>query len=87
VVGANPAARPRASQPLAGRANYLRGKNPERWRTDVANYARVEYADAYPGVDLVYYGNQRELEYDFVVKPGGDVRRIRLEFEGARAAT
>ncbi|PYN13738.1 MAG: hypothetical protein DME05_17700, partial [Candidatus Rokuibacteriota bacterium] len=47
-------------------------------------YARVRYEDLYPGIDLVYYGNQRQLEYDFVVRPGADPRRIALGFRGAQ---
>ena len=50
----------------------------------MATYGKVRYAQVYPGIDLVYYGNQRQLEYDFVVAPGADPARIRLRFEGAR---
>jgi hypothetical protein len=45
----------------------------------VPNYAKVKYTSVYPGVDLVYYGNQRQLEYDFVVQPGADPRQIALQ--------
>ena len=48
----------------------------------MARYGKVNYQDVYPGVDLVYYGNQRELEYDFVVAPGRDPAQIALEFAG-----
>ncbi len=68
---------------LAGKANYLVGDDPSKWRTDVPTYARVRYADVYPGVDLVYYGNQRQLEYDFRVAPGADPRAVSLRFDGA----
>src|SRR5439155_14144119 len=68
---------------LPGKANYLIGKDPAKWRTNVPTYAKVHYRAVYPGIDLVYYGNQRQLEYDFVVTPGADPNRIVLGFQGA----
>ncbi|TMI11754.1 MAG: hypothetical protein E6H40_03915, partial [Betaproteobacteria bacterium] len=59
------------------------GKDPAKWRTNVPTYAKVHYRAVYPGIDLVYYGNQRQLEYDFVVAPGADPNRIVLGFQGA----
>jgi hypothetical protein len=64
-------------------SNYFVGNDPSRYVTDVPNYARVRYSSLYPGIDLVYYGNQRQLEYDFVVTPGGDPSKIALAFDGA----
>jgi hypothetical protein len=69
---------------LPGKSNYFIGSNPDQWQTDVAHYARVKVAAVYPGVDLVYYGKQRQLEYDFVLAPGADPRRIELVFAGTR---
>src|SRR5882672_7747324 len=66
-----------------GKANYFIGKDPAKWRTNVPTYAKVHYHDVYPGIDLVYYGNQRQLEYDFVVAPGADPRKVVLAFKGA----
>jgi Beta-propeller repeat/HYDIN/CFA65/VesB-like, Ig-like domain len=83
LVGANPAARARGFDPLAGKANYFLGNDPKKWRTQVPTYARVRYEKIYPGVDLDYYGNQRQLECDFVVSPGADPKRIELFFAGA----
>jgi hypothetical protein len=68
---------------LPGRVNYLIGNDPTKWRTEVPTYRRVRLADVYRGVDLVYYGNQRRLEYDFVVAPGANPRAIRMHFPGA----
>jgi Big-like domain-containing protein/beta-propeller repeat-containing protein len=68
---------------LSGKSNYFIGNDPKKWRTNVRQYARVRYANLYPGVDLVYYGNQRELEYDFVLQPGASPDAIRLGIEGA----
>jgi hypothetical protein len=50
----------------------------------VQTFAKVKYAGVYPGIDLVYYGNQRQLEYDFVVAPGASPKSIRLQFAGAK---
>ena len=72
---------------LQGRVNYLIGNDPAAWRTDVPTWGRVRYGDVYPGVDLVWYGNGTELEYDFVVAPGADASVIRLVFDGAANAT
>lgn len=74
---------PQADQPLAGRVNYLIDKDPKNWVTDVPTFARVRYAGVYPGVDLLYYGKQGRLEYDFVVAPGADARQIRMRIAGA----
>jgi len=68
---------------LPGKANYFIGKDPARWRSNVPTYAKVRYRNVYPGIDLVYYGKQRQLEYDFVVAPGADPRKIVLGFKGA----
>ena len=66
-----------------GKANYYIGSDPSKWRTNVPTYAKVRYREVYPGIDLVYYGNQRQLEYDFVVAPGADPNKIVLGFKGA----
>ena len=85
LVGANATARVTGLKELPGKSNYFIGNDPRKWRTDVPNYAKVKYAQVYPGVDLVYYGHQRQLEFDFVVRPGADPRAIKLEF-GKQAA-
>jgi hypothetical protein len=66
-----------------GKANYFIGKDPAKWRSNVPTYAKVHYRNVYPGIDLVYYGNQRQVEYDFVVAPGADPKKIALRFQGA----
>ncbi|MBZ4192872.1 MAG: SBBP repeat-containing protein [Candidatus Contendobacter sp.] len=67
---------------LATRINYYRGNDPDQWQIGVATYAKVQLQSVYPGIDLIYYGNQRQLEYDFVVAPGADPGRIRLALAG-----
>lgn len=81
--GANPAPRMQGAQPGTGRVHYLQGSDPARWRRDVATYASVRVRQLFDGVDVVYYGNQRHLEYDFEVAPGADPAAIRVRFEGA----
>jgi uncharacterized protein (TIGR03437 family) len=66
-----------------GVSNYFLGNDPAKWRTDVPNYGRVALRDVYPGIDLIFYGNQRQLEYDWVVRPGADPRKIRVRWESA----
>ena len=72
LVGASESVRASGLEELPGKSNYFIGNDPKKWRTDVANYAKVRYQNVYPGVDLVYYGNQGKLEYDFVVAPGAN---------------
>jgi Beta-propeller repeat len=79
LLEANPAPQVVGLEELPGKAIYFIGNDPYKWRTNVPTYARVKYANVYPGVDLVYYGNQGQLEYDFVVQPGADPSRIVLD--------
>jgi hypothetical protein len=82
-AGANPTPKVVGREPLPGHVNYLIGKDPSRWHTQVPTYGKVVYEGVYPGVDLVYYGNHGQLEYDFVLTPGADPRHIQLAFQGA----
>jgi hypothetical protein len=83
LIGSDSAHEPRAEQPLPGKVNYFIGNDPSQWRTGIATYGKVRYEGVYPGVDLVYYGNQGHLEYDFDLAPGADASRIGLRFKGA----
>ncbi len=83
LVGGNAHARLAGMEELPGKSNYFIGNDPKKWRTNVPTYARVKYQSVYPGVDLVYYGNQRQLEHDFIVAPGADPQTITLGFQGA----
>ncbi len=82
LVSSNPAARITGLEQLPGKVDYFIGNDPAKWRTNVPTYGKVRYESVYPGVDLVYYGNQRQLEYDFVIAPGADPRIIRLAIAG-----
>jgi beta-propeller repeat-containing protein len=68
---------------LPTKVNYFLGNDPAQWRRQVPTYANVRYREIYPGVDIIYYGNQTQLEFDFVVAPGADPARIDLSFDGA----
>ena len=87
LLGADPGASACALEALPTRLNYFLGNDPKAWRTGVPAFARIRYKAVYPGIDLVYYGNQRQLEYDFVVASGADPRQIELAIEGVRAIT
>jgi Carboxypeptidase regulatory-like domain/Beta-propeller repeat/Putative Ig domain len=83
MLGANPTPRIEGSDQLPGKSNYFIGNNPKNWRVNVSTFARVHYREIYPGVDVVYYGNQRKLETDFIVAPGTNPDVIALAFDGA----
>ena len=83
LVGANTQAQAVGQDQLPWTSNYFVGNDPSQWRTGIANYGKVAYQDIYPGVNLVYYGNQQQLEYDFVVAAGADPGSIRFDVQGA----
>src|SRR5437867_7130494 len=82
LVGNRPSRQVTGENKLDGRVNYFIGKDPKKWRTDIPTFARVRYDQVYAGIDLVYYGNQSRMEYDFIVAPDSDPRRIRIQFGG-----
>ena len=83
MIGANPKARVEGRDELPGKVNYLIGDDQDKWHTNIPTYLKVNYTNIYPGVDLVYYGNRTELEYDFEVAPGGNLQAIKFQLEGA----
>lgn len=83
LAGANPAADIKGEEVLQTQTNYLFGSNRKNWRTGIPAYAKVRYQNIYPGIDMVYYGNEQQLEYDFVIAPGADPSRISMQFDGA----
>ncbi|MFM8392940.1 MAG: SBBP repeat-containing protein, partial [Acidobacteriota bacterium] len=82
LTGRSKSVRPRPLEELPGRTNYLRQRH--EGQTGIRSFGRVAYDDVYPGIDQVFYGNQRRLEYDLVVEPGSDPRQIGLRIEGAK---
>ncbi|EDP75942.1 SBBP repeat-containing protein [Hydrogenivirga sp. 128-5-R1-1] len=83
-LGGNPEPHITAEGKLSGRVNYLKGSDPEKWKRDIPTYAKVRYKEVYEGIDVVFYGNQRRLEYDVVVKPGADLKAVRFSYEGVK---
>jgi hypothetical protein len=76
------ASRIRGEEQLSGKANYLHGSDSRRWITGIPTYQRVRSENVYPGIDLVYYRNGSQLEYDFIVRRGGDIKKIAMRFDG-----
>jgi len=83
MIGSNPSAKAEGQDELSGKVNYFTGNDPEQWLRNVRTYGRVHYKEIFRGIDMVYYGRQRELEYDFIIAPGADPKAIRFRVEGA----
>src|SRR5580704_6484150 len=81
--GANPNATVAGVDRMPTRVNYFIGNDPKTWHTDIPTYSQVKYHEVYPGVDLLFYGNQHRLEYDFLVAPGADAKAIALDIQVA----
>lgn len=84
LAGANTNAALSSSDLLPGKSNYFIGDDPAKWRTGVPHFGRVRYENVYPGINLVFYGKQGQLEYDFQVAPGAEPSQAELEFVGAK---
>jgi len=84
LAGASPSARIAGTDLLPGKSNYFIGNDRSKWRSNIPQFARVSYEDVYPGINLVFYGKQGQLEYDFQVAPGADPSQAQLEFDGAQ---
>jgi len=83
LVGASPSAATNGTDLLPGKSNYVIGNDRRQWHSGIPQFAGVHYASVYPGIDLVFYGNQGRLEYDFTVAPGAEPSEAELEFDGA----
>ena len=83
LLGASRRGRGEGQDALPGKSNYLIGNDPHFWQTDISQYGRVVYRNVYPGIDLAYYGNQQNLEYDFILSPGANPAAIRFRVKGA----
>jgi len=85
LLGASRHIHASAEQQLTGKVNYLIGNDSAQGKVGIPQYSRVRYIDVYPGIDLVYYGNPGQLEYDFEVQPGADLNKIALQMDGAQS--
>ena len=83
-VGANQPFLVKGLEEQECKSNYFRGSDPSNWRTNISNYAKVQYEGVYPGIDAVFYGNQQQFEYDFCLAPGADPHDVHLHIEGAK---
>ncbi len=84
LVGAKDVGRSVLLNEIPGKSNYFAGKDPSKWITNIPHYSRIQYKDVYPGIDLVYHGNQQQLESDFIVSPGANPKTIRVAVNGSR---
>ncbi len=85
IAGASASGSAEPGEKLPSVTNYYPGSNPKEWRIGVPHFGQVRYRSIYPGIDLLYYGKDGRLEYDFELAPGADPRKIGLTFEGARS--
>ncbi|HEV8187447.1 MAG TPA: SBBP repeat-containing protein [Pyrinomonadaceae bacterium] len=83
LIGADVNAQINGEQELQGKVNYMIGNDRAKWRTGIPTFRKVRYDNVWPGVDMIWYGSQNKLEYDFVIKPCSDVAQIRLFFAGS----
>lgn len=84
LVGADPLASATGVEPLDYKSNYFRGASSDGTVTAVPNFGKVRFSDIYPGIDVVYYGKQQQLEYDLIVAPNADPALIKLRFDGVQ---
>jgi hypothetical protein len=82
--GANSRSEIEALDPLPTKTNYCTGRDPSQWHIDIANYGRVLYHDLYPGINLLFHGEQGAMEYDFIVAPGANLTKIKMNVRGSR---
>jgi hypothetical protein len=83
-LGADSASTAVGTKPIAAKINYFVGENSVNWHSNAPNFEQVQFRAVYPGIDLVYYGNEHRLEYDLTVAPGADPSRIKLKIDGAK---
>jgi photosystem II stability/assembly factor-like uncharacterized protein len=83
-VGSNRSAAIEGANLLQSKTHYLNDLNPSKWHKDIPNYSRVQYRNLYPGIDLVFYGDHRDVEYDFLLAPSANPSALRLRVAGAR---
>lgn len=83
MLGANAAVQVTAGAPQSGKANYFIGNDPSQWHSEVPRFGQVRYLNLYPGIDLAFHGNGKQLEFDYLVNPGANTGSIALGYQGA----
>jgi hypothetical protein len=83
-LGMQPRAEVVAMDPQPGKINYFIGNDPKKWHKNIPTYKAVVYREAYPGIDLKFYGNGHHLEYDLIVKPGADPGQVKFQYQGIK---
>ena len=84
-IGLQKSVKLQALEPLPGKIHYLMGSKPAKWRKNIPTYGAVVYREAYPGIDLKFYGQEQQLEYDVIVRPGADPGQVKFRVEGAQS--
>ncbi|KAF0247421.1 MAG: hypothetical protein FD167_3179, partial [bacterium] len=85
-LNSNPTAKIEPLNERLGKTNYFIGNNQENWHTNLPTYHKVKYSEVYPGIDAVYYGNQQQIEYDLILKPGADPKQISIKMDASNSA-
>ncbi len=83
-VGANPGAQIQGGEKMIGKVNYLTGNDPSQWQTGLPTFGNVQVSEIYPGINVIFHVNNRQLEYDFTIAPGADPHAIKIRFDGAK---
>jgi len=78
---------PSGLEPMASKTNYLLGNDSKKWKHDLQNYNALFYQELYDGIDLKYYVVGSEVKYDFMVKPGGEIADIKMNYQGIESLT
>lgn len=81
-VGASPAMKTKAEKSISTYNNYFKGSDPSKWASECKIYQAITLEEVYPNVDVRYYTNNGYLKYDIIVKPGADISKIALKYEG-----
>lgn len=81
-VGIRPEVRISGMDEREHKVNYFFGSDPKNWLTDIPTYKAVVYHDAYPGIDLKFYADAQQMEYDIIVQAGADPDQVKFQYSG-----
>jgi len=83
-VGSNKKAKIISGDRKTGHVNYFIGNDRSKWRSNISTYGAVTYKDVYKNIDIKFYGNNRQLEHDVIVRPGGDFSKVKFSYKGVQ---